>query len=475
PLSFGAGAFRIKSRIAFAHSLADFQSKLQSAISSLNDVKTIGGEDCVIYYWLVSSSLGGTGSGIFNDVLYHINQLHHQIVGTGDPQLVYTLYMPKVFIDANSTEEKYSLNAYGVFSELEAFKKMSYDEKQNTVMHRLAFNNDYNLVDSQKRYCPFYYIIPVDIQTDKGTSLGSTATMIQNTAEMLYHLHNGQAGATFRSDIDNYMNDIMEKNHEEFLVPMGYVSLQKPIEQYNKYMRARFKRDLLRSWLICSDKKQAHVSKEDVDRIALRLFKELNHLEPHTIANKLVTQTATDIREKVENIDTESKVLDDQYKFDSISNDIDILKSTLNREAKDDRKSATKKIIVDQIWREAEQLIRDHGLAYAHAAIMEVRNKLNKEIQPKVSSDSEAKENEIKEASTDAETIDWKEKIGLKNNADDIREYKNKLSEYVEDVIKTEVDKWAKEIKRDFVMDEHNDELSKLARYIQGLFNKAQE
>ena len=106
PLSFGAGAFRIKSRIAFAHSLADFQSKLQSAISSLNDVKTVGGEDSIIYYWLVSSSLGGTGSGIFNDVLYHINQLHHQIVGNGDPQLVYTLYMPKVFIDANSTEEK---------------------------------------------------------------------------------------------------------------------------------------------------------------------------------------------------------------------------------------------------------------------------------------------------------------------------------------------------------------------------------
>lgn len=32
PLSFGAGAFRIKSRIAFAHSLTDFQTKLQAAI-----------------------------------------------------------------------------------------------------------------------------------------------------------------------------------------------------------------------------------------------------------------------------------------------------------------------------------------------------------------------------------------------------------------------------------------------------------
>ena len=51
PLAFGAGAFRMKSRIAFAHALTDFQNKLQAAVSSLNDVKTVGGEDCIIYYW----------------------------------------------------------------------------------------------------------------------------------------------------------------------------------------------------------------------------------------------------------------------------------------------------------------------------------------------------------------------------------------------------------------------------------------
>ena len=202
PLAFGAGAFRMKSRIAFAHALTDFQNKLQAAISSLNDVKTVGGEDCIIYYWVVGSTLGGTGSGIFNDVLYHVNQIHHQVVGNGDPQLVLTMYMPKVYIDSNSTEEIYTLNAFGVFSELQAFKKMSYEPKQNMVMHRLAFQNDYNLIDSDRRYCPFYYLIPIDIQTDKGTSLGTTRTMYRNTAEMLYHLHHGKAGATFRSDID---------------------------------------------------------------------------------------------------------------------------------------------------------------------------------------------------------------------------------------------------------------------------------
>lgn len=474
PLSFGAGAFRIKSRIAFAHSLADFQSKLQSAISSLNDVKTIGGEDCVIYYWLVSSSLGGTGSGIFNDVLYHINQLHHQIVGNGDPQLVYTLYMPKVFIDANSTEEKYSLNAFGVFSELEAFKKMSYNPAQNTVMHRLAFNNDYNLVDANKRYCPFYYVIPVDIQTDKGTSLGSPHTMIQNTAEMLYHLHNGQAGATFRSDIDNYMNDIMEKNHEEFLVPMGYVSLQKPIEQYNKYMRARFKRDLLRSWLLCSDKKQAKVSQEDVDKIAGNLFRELDPTKPDTTANELQRSLTQTLNKILSDIDAVEKQLTPDTNIDAVEGALAVFDSQMDVESRDENKEVTKKKIIDQIWRDAEELIREHGLSYAYNAIMQVRNKLKNEYtENKVVEIPE--KTPIEEISAEAEKIDLLEKTGIRNNLDQVKEYFDLVKPYVEARENAKFDKWRKAIIKDFVMDEHNDELSKLARQIQGIINKAQE
>lgn len=478
PLSFGAGAFRIKSRIAFAHSLADFQSKLQSAISSLNDVKTIGGEDCVIYYWLVSSSLGGTGSGIFNDVLYHINQLHHQIVGNGDPQLVYTLYMPKVFIDANSTEEKYSLNAFGVFSELEAFKKMSYEPNQNTVMHRLAFNNDYNLVDSNKRYCPFYYVIPVDIQTDKGTSLGSPSTMIQNTAEMLYHLHNGQAGATFRSDIDNYMNDIMEKNHEEFLVPMGYVSLQKPMEQYNKYMRARFRRDMLRSWLLCSDKKQATVKKEDVDKIADTLFKELDRNIPDTVAKELEVRHIQKLEQILNDIEQEEKKIDDLTNFDAVKSAVNQLVSNMENEGRDENKEVTKKKIVDQIWKDTEDLIREHGLAYAYNAILAVRRKLKEEYTNNskgANSSSKPDENPIIDISNEAEKIDFLEKTGIKNNQDQIKEYYGKAKEYTDWVINDCFSKWRDAIVKDFVMDEHNDELSKLARQIQGVINKAQE
>ena len=484
PLSFGAGAFRIKSRIAFAHSLADFQSKLQAAISSLNDVKTVGGEDCIIYYWLVSSSLGGTGSGIFNDVLYHINQLHHQIVGNGDPQLVYTMYMPKVFIDANSTEEKYSLNAYGVFSELEAFKKMSYDEKQKTVMHRLAFNNDYNLVDATKRYCPFYYVIPVDIQTDKGTSLGSPGTMCHNTAEMLYHLHNGQAGATFRSDIDNYMNDIMEQNHEEFLVPMGYVSLQKPQEQFAKYMRARFRRDVLRSWLLCSDKKQAKPKTEDIEPLYKKLFKELDSTASNSIASSFL-ENSNNLKKKLDAaVGENQEKMEEDLEIGGISSDLSKVQNVFKEEGTDEKRAHYKKILVDGIWKQAEELIREHGLSYTYNAITEIRKFMLKEYtkddqDPKESLSARGsrlsnKKRELSELSEKTK-LSKKEQYITHDNYKDIEAYVQEAQKYVKEFVDLEIDKWSHDIKRDFCTDEKNDELSKLARHISGMITKAEE
>lgn len=480
PLSFGAGAFRIKSRIAFAHSLADFQSKLQSAISSLNDVKTVGGQDCIIYYWVVGSTVGGTGSGIFNDVLYHINQLHHQIVGNGDPQLVLTMYMPKVYIDSNSTEEKYALNAFAVFKELEAFKKMSYIDRQKTVMHRLAFIDDYNLVNDRRRYCPFYYLVPIDIQTDKGTSLGTPNTMYRNTAEMLYHLHNGQAGATFRSDIDNYMNDIMEADHSEFLVPMGYVSLQKPLEQFSKYMRARFQRDLLRSWLLCSTKSQAKVKKEDVKPLANNLFRELDHTIKGSIASSFLNNKDS-IMASIEDQDSSSKKMNSDLQFENISSDIKAIEQRIKNESSEEKLTEYKAILSDNLWKEAEKLIRTNGLAYTINALQEVHSQLAEDVKKSENTNTSEKERlketeeKLQKMSEDAAKIDTMEKVGIKDNRDQISAYLNELKDYIENFIAHYIKEWANEIKREFCKDEKNDEISKLIRHLQGVNIKAEE
>lgn len=484
PLAFGAGAFRMKSRIAFAHSLTDFQSKVQAAISSLNDVKTVGGEDCIIYYWVVGSTLGGTGSGIFNDVLYHLNQIHHQVVGNGDPQLVLTMYMPKVYIDSNSTEEKYTLNAYGVFSELNAFKAMSFSQKQNTVMHRLAFQNDYTLIDSQRRYCPFYYLIPIDIQTDKGTSLGTTRTMYRNTAEMLYHLHHGKAGATFRSDIDNYMNDIMERNHKDFLVPMGYVSLQKPNEQFNKYMRFRLRRDILRSWLLNKDGKEAKIEESAIEGLYKDLFRELDPSISGTIANKIAGGNAVkDLKDTLESTqDSKSEKLDSQLELGAIQGMIgDIKRSIDNESNSSDKRDEYKQKIVQDVWSKAEMWIRTHGLKYAHDAVDAVRKymaeKFDEEEKQGFGKRLDALQNieDSLQKLYDETAIKGMEKVGIKSNKADIQAYMSALQVYADESIRIAIDKWAHDLKKDFCTDEKNDELSKLRKHLASFIDKAEE
>ena len=482
PLAFGAGAFRMKSRVAFAHSLADFQSKLQSAISSLNDVKTVGGEGCIIYYWVVGSTLGGTGSGIFNDVLYHLNQIHHQVVGNGDPQLVLTMYMPKVYIDSNATEEKYTLNAYGVFTELEAFKAMSYNKSQNVVMHRLAFQNDYSLIDSGKRYSPFYYLIPVDIQTDKGTSLGTTRTMYRNTAEMLYHLHNGKAGATFRSDIDNYMNDIMERNHKDFLVPMGYVSLQKPNEQFNKYMRFRFRRDILRTWLLSEEGKVARVEQEKIPELAKMLFRELNCEISDTIAFKI----AAEVEEMKENPafrNTNAPELSSFLYFNTVQALLDTFASNVDNEKKNpEKRDEYKRKLVDGIWSQAEKWIRTNGLTFAHDAVDAVHKYMAEEYT-KMETDIVERRSKNEQLRAELNTLCQKAQENgilkkLKITGDikkDIQNYISKLNMYIEEFKQIEMDDWALDLKKDFCTDEKNDELALLKKHIAAFKDKAAE
>lgn len=475
PLAFGAGAFRMKSRIAFAHSLTDFQTKLQAAISSLNDVKTVGGEDCTIFYWIVCSTLGGTGSGIFNDVLYHVNQLHRQIVGDGDPQLVLTMYMPKVYIDSNATEEKYALNAFGVFSEVEAFKSMSYNENQMTVMHRMAFVNDYNLIDAQRRYCPFYYLIPIDIQTDKGTSLGSTRTMYRNTAEMLYHLHAGQGGDTFRSDIDNYMNDIMEKNHKDFLVPMGYVSLQKPNDQFKRYFQTRFKRDLLRYWFL-NEARNKDVKFEDteIDAMFNEMFQYCDPTKSASAAHAMSKRFA----EVLENlsINKDSNILESQFTLNNVMSDVDDAERAIKDELKPERMDEHIKKLNESIWQAAEDMINNHGIVYTIKAVEETKSRgkelfeqyedgTNPKGRERLKSECDSLQGLVEEAEKEALKIDFKEKLA-KNNKDDIATYADKLAEWIEAKKNLALTEWRFKLIEKFCNDDKNDELSKLRAHL---------
>lgn len=477
PLAFGAGAFRMKSRIAFAHALSDFQMKLQAAISALNDVKTTGGSDFNIYYWIVSSSLGGTGSGIINDVLYHVNMMHRQTVGDGDPQLILTMYMPKIYIDQNNTEEKYTLNSYGVFSELEAFKCMSQEPSQNTVFHRMALVNDYNLIDTNRKYCPFYYMVPIDVQTDKGTSLGTQHEMYRNTAELLYHVHEGKGGETFRSDIDNYMNDIMERNHENFLVPMGYVSLHKPEEQMRAYMRTRFKRDVLRDWLL-NNVKSAVVEDNKKESVYKEVFGSIMENGVfYTAIDDKIAEIQSEATEKVD--ETKNKLDEDAEYGVLVSHAGKIKEDVFDIELKPEKIEKVKEELVNVLWKKAEDWIREKGIIYAIDAIDALRELAKSKYKVLDDSIVALKENEanaetyVNTAYESAKKVDLVETLG--GNKKDISEYKRSIEKLCSAYTERGFAEWLMAILKNFCLDEKTDELAKCKNHLTRFKNKAED
>jgi hypothetical protein len=249
-LRHGAGAFRIKSRIAFARKAEAFLTLLRSCIKDLNSISGGAVERNTIYYWVVSSSNGGTGSGILNDVLYYVNMTHKQLIDKEDADVGLLLYMPQFYIDANATNERYPKNAFALLSELEAFQCLSSLGNVPVGYHRLALNRDYHQFDTEIAYRPFNYCIPVDYQTDKNTNMGSVINMYNNTAELLYYIHSGSGGQGFRSILDNFIAEIQSRSTKSFLIPMGYIALRKPEKDFEDYMHLRLRYELLQYGIV---------------------------------------------------------------------------------------------------------------------------------------------------------------------------------------------------------------------------------
>ena len=194
---------------------------------------------------------------------------------------------------------------------------------------------------------------------------------------------------------------------------------------------------------------------------------------------------AKKLQKKLDEVDLSKEKMDEDIEISSISTDLSKVENTFKAESADDKRAHYKKLLVDGIWKQAEGLIREHGLSYTYNAIIEVRKHMLKEymieeqdardsLSAKETALSKMKAEELSEMSEKAAKNDWGEKI-TKSNHKQIEEYVQAVQAYVKSFIELQIAKWSHDIKRDFCMDEKNDELSKLARHISGMITKAEE
>ncbi|MDR3194440.1 MAG: tubulin-like doman-containing protein [Tannerella sp.] len=448
-LEHGAGAFRMKSRIAFARKSTEFNEKLGACILELNSLSEGSSQDNTIYYWVAGSSNGGTGSGILNDVLYYVNMMHRKLVVTADPKVVLLLYMPQYYIDRNPTNERYPKNAYATLSELEAFQCLSLSKDPVPVnYHRLALIRDYHQFNTNITYRPFNYCIPVDYQTDKGANMGSLANMYCNTAEMLYYIHSGAGGEGFRSASDNFINEIQGHSPKSFLIPMGYIALRKPEKDFEDYLQIRMRYELVKYGLI------GEPIQSDTERNAVRTVLYNNVIKKYLFgadAESLRTLYRKIVNDKLED------ELQDNLIMDSGNNLVPELPAGLSvpeikRFAEDIERAIRRKQeeqetclnrIEAELWKWVEENSIKHGLEYVNIALAELDgyctdrydaftvDRKGADAQRKaLQNNIDAIDEDLNDLYRKAVTVTFSERIGKKNR-EDVNRYFQRLKDYV--------------------------------------------
>ncbi len=378
-LSFGAGALRHKSRIAFGRKESDFIDKLHTCINELNQDEIDSAKN-VIHYWVVSSCNGGTGSGTLLDVLYLVNMIHRTHVDKGNPKVGLVLYMPRIYMNLNSDNEKYPRNAYAVFKELEAFQKWAKESPRNLLFHRMALVDDFTLFDEKMPYRPFEFCIPIDFHTERNSNMGEIEKMFSNTAELLFYIHSGKGAGGFKSFLDNYEDGEITTGADSFLIPMGYMALRKPDEQFENYVALRVKYEMLRYGILgptieSTDEKKKLMQSVFDTIIGNALFKAGADKEASYF--QLIKGLAEELldEEMPDNVikDSDNKIvnkLPSNVSIEEARSVISSIEAAVNRRGEE--KNKTRKAIEKALWTWTESNCRKYGLQYVKEILQEL-------------------------------------------------------------------------------------------------------
>ena len=471
-LSFGAGALRLKSRIAFGRKESQFIDKLRTCINELNQDE-IDSEKNVIHYWVISSCNGGTGSGIVQDVLYLVNMTHRTLIDKGNPKVGLVLYMPRIFMNLNADNEKYPRNAYAVFKELEAFQKWAKESAKNTLYHRMSMVDDFTLFDEKMSYRPFEFCIPIDFHTERNSNMGSIEKMYSNTAELLFYIHSGKGAGGFKSFLDNYEDGEVSTDSTNFLIPMGYMALRKPNEQFENYVALRSRYEMLRYGILGS----AIESADQRKNLALKLFETIikdslfdagvgKESYFHTIramANEMLDE------EMPNNIilDSDNKVVNKlpiNVSIEEARSAIGSIEAAIMR--RKEEKNKTRKAIENELWVWTEENCRKYGLQYVKDILQELdsycqdlymayttdmNTSILEGIRPSRKSlveNRDSIEKELDDLYQKAIQITLKEKIN-KSNSNDVSNFYARLKDWVEASVQVTLSEEAFEMIKD--------------------------
>jgi len=331
-LENGADGVRMCSRIAVFNSCIQnggiedkIKEKIKLVITRQAKYRLANGGAKQPRVYIVTGSCGGTGSGIFLDVLYMIDEVFKASL-TNDSTLTLDvrpiIVMPQKFIeelkDTDVLKTNYKLNSYAFFNEINAVLKDFYNSEDNTQFGQFYLKYS----KTEKTFKPYRIAYLFDAYSTDKILTHKEAT--QKIANFLFDLEltafnsNENDNNAFDTSTTNSLENIYKASRTNKYIngfsTLGYCSIEKGDYIFKKYIKKKLIYETLKygfigEAVILTDTEKASIVNE-FDSILTNSFKKTFN-EIDTIINDINSYLSGSSEKKQNMINL--------YKYDSIN------------------------------------------------------------------------------------------------------------------------------------------------------------
>ncbi|TMW70433.1 tubulin-like doman-containing protein [Alteribacter natronophilus] len=259
----GAGQIRAVSRLAFRAAMGE--KKLNQMEEGIKRIFPVDGDqmESGVRVIIISSLVGGTGSGIFLQVAMYLRELLEKKFSQSSVLIRGAFILPDILVRTNTLDqrewESVRANGYAALKELNAITESAQDQsgdKSSDVTIELEYRPDQVDVDGRtthaitNRQRPFDFCFLYDYENTRGQNLPSVGEYIRQMSQTIYLQLFSPLSAKHFSQEDNQILEIISSDGKARYCGAGTSSLVYPYQDVLEYCSLKWSvNGLDESWL----------------------------------------------------------------------------------------------------------------------------------------------------------------------------------------------------------------------------------
>jgi hypothetical protein len=272
----GAGQVRAVSRLAFRSAMAEGKlNAMWDGIERIFPVDSYSNQHSVRVI-IISSLVGGTGSGIFLQIALYLREMLERKLGSDSVLIRGAFLLPDILVRSNTLDrnewEAVQGNGYASLKELNAITLSASGHKNQNVTIELEYRP--NQIDLEGRtahaitdkHLPYDFCFLYDYENTKGQHLTNVSEYMEQVARSVYLQLFSPISARSFSQEDNQIRSLVESDGQARYCGAGVASLTYPYEDVVEYCALKWSvNGLDDSWLLLDQLYSEHKKRYEAD------------------------------------------------------------------------------------------------------------------------------------------------------------------------------------------------------------------